>query len=490
MEQILYETQTFCPVCTILDRKGLVLKPAIVVERNEKIYLKCLCDQQHQQTIETLYCSSNKFFKRMMSYDPVIGTNKLNGNGGIKDIESMGKYINKDDQPEIAKNPTSSNFILEFNIFQNQKFLNDEEIKQQLLQFQTYYPKNRKFVLKIIARGCNDIVSINEKVRFISVQLKGYAILLECTLDRLHSIAKLGDSALLGAKVYPAVKYFLKRGDENHFIRDINNLLNVLREYSDIQCVVTIAMERKFANLGEILSLLRKNNTLIRFIVLSLERPPKELVESLKIKNQLSLDQVFTNNSSTNNSDIQDTLCCNFNDPYELIQEIERATDNTICSDDFFPLNIGQALEPMFNLMGYGLYSIKPSSYCSFATCLVNTDTVESRPINRLLNFSKLYYDLLPILPNIEEKIGFFNGLKIKSLLKNCNLPGVPLPNIFDYLTDKSKAETTRKVIDQTQILIIHNNMDLASLDLKRRCHCSVETKIKDGYISSCTGCI
>ncbi|EAL68761.1 hypothetical protein DDB_G0277151 [Dictyostelium discoideum AX4] len=484
METILYDTQTFCPICTIINRKGLILKPAIVVSRDDdKVYLKCCCEQNHSKQFETLYCSSLKFFKRILSFDPVIG-NRFN-NSSIKDIESMGKYNDGNNQIKVSKNPTISNFVLEFSIFQNSTFLSDDEIKFNIQQFQTFYPKNKKFVLKVIARGSNNINGINDKVKYISSLLKGYPILLEVTLERLNEIGKLSNSCLLGTKVYPAVKYYLKQGDELIFIKEINQLLNVLREYSDMQCVVTVALERKFANLTDVLKLLRKSNDVIRFIILSLERPPKQLVETLTIFNNN-----INNNNNNNNNEENENLICNINDPFELIKEIEKSTDGSINGDDFYPLNVGQALEPMLNMMGYGLYSIKPSSYCSFATCLVNTQSIESRPINRLLNIGKLYYDLLPLLPELEEKIGFFNGLKLKSILKSCNIPGVQLPNLFDYLTDRSKSEITRKIIDQTQILIIHNNMDLASLDLKRRCNCSVETKIKDGFISSCTGCI
>ncbi|EFA80882.1 hypothetical protein PPL_06471 [Heterostelium album PN500] len=136
------------------------------------------------------------------------------------------------------------------------------------------------------------------------------------------------------------------------------------------------------------------------------------------------------------------------------------------------------------------MFSIRPSAFCGFATILMNTDTITSRPINRLFNIGKFYREVQPLLPSLDEKIGFFNGLKLKSIVKSCHLENVPLPNLFDYFTEKSKADITKKVIDQTQILIIHNNMDIAALDLRRRCNCAVNTKSKDTFVSSCTGCI
>ncbi|KYQ91746.1 hypothetical protein DLAC_07532 [Tieghemostelium lacteum] len=473
-ETILYNTKTFCPRCTILERKGLLLRDAVVVSRDDKVYLKTLCDQHtDNRTNETLYCSSLSFFQRMMNFD---GTYMKT----LKDIEDL--------TTNIPTKPTPSNFTIELNIhLPNSTFLSDQEIKDNLLQFQSYYPKNKKFVLKVSAKGSNDIETINEKAKMISNQLKGYPILLEVTVERLNEIAKLNDSAFLMGKIYPALKYYLKRGDEELFIKDIQRLLTLLRQFSDIQSAVTIVVERKFANLSSILSLLRQNNDVIRFIILSIERPPKELVSSLQAKyNNNTVDQQQGNN----NDNEDDDKIINFSDPYELIQEIQVATEGQIKDEDFYPLSTASVLEPMFNLMGYGLYNIRPSPYCAFATCLLNTESLKSVPINRLFNITKLYKELLPILPSIEEKIGFFNGLKIKSILKNCNIPGVTIPNIFDYLTDKSKSHITKRVIDQTQILIIHNNMDIAALDLKRRCHCSVETKHRDGFVSSCTNCI
>ncbi|KAF2070766.1 hypothetical protein CYY_007914 [Polysphondylium violaceum] len=511
--EVLYETQTFCPKCTILDRKGLLLRPAQVIAREDgKVYLRCTCDQPHQSTtttttsnsnnnidddnepitninyFETLYCSSVEFFKRMLSFE------KNGYQSYSRDIESIQIKARETKQPpEVPKKPTPSNFCIELNIFQSNTYLTDNEIKDQVNQIQSYYPKNKKFVLKVIARGSTDIVTINEKVNYISKELlRGYPILLEVTLERLGMIAQLPNSAFLSTKVYPALKYFLKKGDESMFIQDVNKLLSVLRVYSGIQSVVTIAMERKFADLKHILSLLRQNNDVIRFIVLSLERPPKELVSSLSKKYSNTTSSSNNNNNNTNNQpqEQQEELICNNNDPYELIKEIERATDNSINNQDFYPLCVGSVLEPMFNLMGYGLFSIRPSAYCAFATALINTDSISSRPINRLYNIGKLHREIEPLLPELEEKIGFFNGLKLKSILKNCHLPNVMLPNLFDYFTDKNKSEITRKVIDQTQILIIHNNMDIVALDLKRRCNCSVETKSRDGFVSSCTGCI
>ncbi|GAM29321.1 hypothetical protein SAMD00019534_124970 [Acytostelium subglobosum LB1] len=504
-ECLLYATKTFCPRCTLVERRGLHLTDAQVVSKpDNKVYLKSLCSRHPSQY--TLYCSSLSFFNRILSYTTDSIDKKLN-----QDIEDICQrysqlQIQQQQQQPTTQQPNNSNnnntnnantsLIIELNIYQNSIFLNDETICSNIKQFQSLYPKNRKFSLKVMAKGSNDVQTINNKVIYIASLLKGYPILVEVTVERLNMIGNLANSCFLLGKVYPALKYFLKQGDEELFIKDMHRLLAILGQYNGIQAVITVALERKFANLHSILELLRSKNEVIRIIILSLERPPKEIVSSLQKKMVIQGNQVSSSTSSTTASsltleDAESTdLQINCNDPYELIQEIERATDKSISSDDFFPVNVGSALEPMLNLMGYGMFSIRPSPFCGFATLLINTDTIHSRPINKLFNIGKFYRDLQPLLPSLEEKIGFFNGLRLKSIIKSCHWDNVPIPNIFDYFTDRAKADITKRVIDQTQILIIHNNMDIAALDLRRRCNCAVSTKTKDGFVSSCTGCI
>ncbi|EGG14018.1 hypothetical protein DFA_11780 [Cavenderia fasciculata] len=482
-EDIIYSTKTYCSRCTLIDRKGLILNDAQVVSRDNKVYLKSLC--VHHPSNYTLICSSLEFFNRMSSY------NSIELNKSIKDIEdTIISRISSNSSSAPSPFTPQQSLALELNIFQQGTFLTNDQILSNLQYFQSMYPKNRKFVLKIMAKGTNDIVTINSIVIFIANTLKGYPILLEVTVERLGQIGKLPDSSFLLGKVYPALKYFLKRGDEDLFAKDLNALLQVLSQYNGIQAVITIAVERPFANLSSILHLLRSKNELIRFIILSLERPPKDLYQSLQQRVEKDIQaEKQSQPLPTPEQTSQDII--NNNDPYELIQEIERATNQTIASSDFFPINVGSALEPMLSLMGYGSFAIRPNPFCGFGTCLMNTDSHTSRPINRLFNIGKFYKEILPILPQIEEKIGFINGLRLKSIIKSCHYDNVLLPNIFDYFTEKSKADITKRVIDKTQILIIHNNMDIASLDLRRRCNCAINTKTKDNnFVSSCTGCI
>lgn len=68
-----------------------------------------------------------------------------------------------------------------------------------------------------------------------------------------------------------------------------------------------------------------------------------------------------------------------------------------------------------------------------------------------------------------------------------------PLPDLYAYLTDKSLADETHKFIQNLQFFVVHNNMDVAAMDMVRRCNCAIGTRssVSDSHVASyCTGCI
>lgn len=68
-----------------------------------------------------------------------------------------------------------------------------------------------------------------------------------------------------------------------------------------------------------------------------------------------------------------------------------------------------------------------------------------------------------------------------------------PLPDLYSYLTDKAKLEETSNFLSNLQFIIVHNNMDIAAVDLVRRCNCLMGTtsSVNPNSIASyCTGCI
>jgi hypothetical protein len=166
-------------------------------------------------------------------------------------------------------------------------------------------------------------------------------------------------------------------------------------------------------------------------------------------------------------------------DPYELLQTIEVATNKTITVQDFVPVSAGRVLEPFIGAVGYGKFAIRPSPFCGFAVFLMNFEDVQSTPINRFINFKRFYIQMTPLLKELESQnlvTNLLNAQKVKKIIKRCTLESMELPDIVAYLTDTSKAGVTNKFIHSTQFLIVHNMMDIAALDIRRRCMCTQAT--------------
>jgi hypothetical protein len=58
---------------------------------------------------------------------------------------------------------------------------------------------------------------------------------------------------------------------------------------------------------------------------------------------------------------------------------------------------------------------------------------------------------------------------------------------------DQSREKAAQTWLSSLQFVIVHNSMDVASMDLVRRCECAIVTTssiTKSGMAASCTGCV
>jgi len=186
---------------------------------------------------------------------------------------------------------------------------------------------------------------------------------------------------------------------------------------------------------------------------------------------------------------------------------IEEDTKGQIKVEDFFPASVGMILEPFLSLLGKGNYNIRPSPFCGFATCLVNSEnqqTYPSVPVTRLIDIGKLFKEIIPVIKGLTNnsgsstnpEIGFFQYRSLKKAIEKCrrDQKDYPLPkDIFSYLTSKDIGvmKKTRTTIEELQFIIVHNVMDVGMLDILRRTRSSIcRYQIEKGFISSSTNCI
>jgi hypothetical protein len=85
---------------------------------------------------------------------------------------------------------------------------------------------------------------------------------------------------------------------------------------------------------------------------------------------------------------------------------------------------------------------------------------------------------------------GLLNASRVRSALRACVLPSAGVDDVWPYLTDSAKADTTRRFIDRLQFVVVHNHMDIGAVDFARRCQCASVSVDLRGYVSSCTNCI
>ena len=190
-------------------------------------------------------------------------------------------------------------------------------------------------------------------------------------------------------------------------------------------------------------------------------------------------------------------------DFYPLVEAIFDATKQTaypIRPDDFHPIRLAMILEPFLKLIGYGSYNVRPSALCGFVACLVNSESVESIPVDNFFDVARFHRNMMPLLPKLtaeRSNVSWILAQRLKWIFSKCRASPkkspVPVPDLFEYLTDPSKLLLTRNFVDHLQFIVIHNNMDSAVTDILRRCQCSSMSpspQDPSSLVASCTGCI
>jgi len=334
------------------------------------------------------------------------------------------------------------------------------------------------FVLKLEGKTCLNMEKLNERVKYISTQYKGPTV-LECTYDRLVHVARLQDSVFQCPYVYPAVKYYFKSGQEEECLAEMEKFQrNINYEFEGLAAMCTIVLERTdfaWPNLKAVLQFLRESPGFWRFVIFSAERDPITL---LSITRDLKADRPVVNSV----------------DPCEILQLFSDHSDFRL--SDFIPASGCLMMEPLLVLLHYGLFSLKISPFCGFVNVLVNDEHYQSTPLNRLLDLPKLYQKIIPLLPRFRAnkyEISLPLANSLRKIFKSCTRPAGKKFDIVGKVMSLNGAEATLNIMKNMQFFIVHNTMDLGSVDILRRCGCAVaepDRNSGDKIVSSCTGCI
>ncbi len=463
----LYETASLCPRCVLHDRRGVQLERAQVVRRGCDVLLTLACRYAHRT--RTRVCGDYLFFARQMAFVVPSAPQPR-----VADIETLAQ--------RLGERPTTSDapFIVQLPLFEAGAFRDDDAIRSDVELAKTYYPANRKFVVKAMAGAALDMAELNRKALFLVSILPDRPLLLELTYERLVVLCERDDSCFVKAGIYPAIKYFIEAGNEAQCEAELARLCDTVSQFEGIQLTVTLVAELPIESLrlDGALALLRARPSLVRVVTLQLARSPRSIVAATAPRGDAPTDA---------------EQCLEAPDPAKLLALLESATHGELRMADFVPASTGVCLEPILSVMGHGFYFLRPSPFCATAACLVNTAEHRSVPLTRMFDVEQFWSDMLPLLPNLQDgKVGLINAKRLQKALRACLRPQVAgIDDVWPYLTSASHAASTRRFIDNLQFIVVHNHMDIAVADVVRRCQCAaVAMDQQRGFVASCTGCV
>ena len=465
-EPILYATMSICPTCLIKSNKSEKIK-GLVKEEDGKVYLMVTCPEHGE--FKTLYCSDVGAFKQIFSFS-----------------ESTPPKIDIEDLNKTVVTPP---FVCDIDLWERGELIDDDFLVEQVKKCANLYPKGVSFVLRLGGGLCNEMEKLNSKI-LTALKFCLGPVLIDLSFDRMINLARVKDSVLLKGSAYPCIRYFIAANDAEHdyeqeCVEELSELLNVLKtEISEMQAILQLSVDRPYPNLERIFSFIFQNKAIIRFVIISSDRSPRNLVETLANDDRSALSV----------------------DPLELLHHISKATNQKILVSDFFPARVGLTLEPFIRLLDLGNFIIRPSPYCGFVSCLITTENHNGVPASRFVNFRRLNKELRPHITTIEDA-GYAGMKLLRKLVNKCAIQKVDftghnappqfvpffVPSILSYL-DSSKREEVNKTVRTAQWIIVHNTMDFAAIDATRKTNCTI-LKPKNGgngnaFQTACTGCL
>ena len=487
------------------------------------VYLGVCCPV-HPAEPYVLLCSSLSFFLRTLTYDhssspspsssssssstvPPLPASALSSllsrSLDLEDIASATQY-------RLRSNPKSLPLLLELTIYRDEQWLSEADVDREIAAFAAHFPPRHQFVLKVnggLIERKSDMATLNAHVhRIVALttaqhtppppssipaallpRLLNLPVVVDLTFDRLIDLSLLPSSVLLKANVLPCVRYFLSSSSlADAFISELSSLINALHSIDDISLLLILTVDDPApAHLPAVLDFLQTHHRIIRMVVVTRERSPSLIFQSL----------LATPPSSSSSAGPAGPA--HSTDVYALLQALEGATHGRVHPADFVPFRVLSLLAPLLPRFGWGTFHPGASPFCLLATVLVNTSTLRSIPLTHLVDVQRLYHALLPVSARLSrgESLGVLQAKRVQSAIKACMIARLDCPDVLDYLTtsDVVKATRLKTFMRGLQVLVVHNKMDLASVDMQRRCECAVveRSPMKDGdWIATCTGCV
>ena len=437
--------------------------------------------------------------------------------------------------------PSSLPLLVELSVWRDGSgggWMSDEELDGELFRFQQLFPPSHTFVIKVnggLLERKSDVATLNRKMHHILAlsattaatatagpatagrwqeRVSACPLVVDLTFDRLIDLALLDDSVLLKANVLPCVRYFLSSAQEDDeearsnsveaqprrdvasvFISQMSGLLNALRTITDMSLLLLLTIDEPAppsATLQTIMDFIQSQHSIIRMLVVTRERSLSVILRQL-------LTPEAPSSSAPN---------LHSTDPYPLLRLLESASHGRLHPIDFIPLRAFTLLSPVLTMFGFRQFGLTASPFCLMATVLINTPTLRSIPLSHLVDLHRLYHSLLPLssslaassasassTPSARPSASLSQLKRVQRALKECMTARLDVPDLLSYVSGRHEEASSRlrAVLRSMQLVVVHNKMDVASVDMQRRCECIVVQPSplqQSGYVAQCTGCI
>jgi hypothetical protein len=178
-------------------------------------------------------------------------------------------------------------------------------------------------------------------------------------------------------------------------------------------------------------------------------------------------------------------------DPYDVLAAIEAASRGSVTVHDFVPMRAGKMFEPLLAAAGFGQYLIRPPPMCAFGTVFLNSASLHSVPVSRFVNLDEFYWAFERAFAADAEpwkNQGILGNLRLAQLLRRLmkHYSLRPIPDPMTVLLDASKAGELEQFAYDAQFLLVHSNMDVGTIDLRRRGGCFLEEHDGRRWCASC----
>ena len=288
-------------------------------------------------------------------------------------------------------------------------------------------------------------------------------LVVHCAFDRIRHLLTHANSVFLRTNVFPLIRCDIANDTTaaDTFAQEMSGAMSALNTIDDIAAALIVYSDAPHKNIGAAIEYFMQHRRQLRCLIITRQRPLQQIIDAHQ-----TADAVADGSA----------------DVYQLIRAVAEAHPN-IRADDFFPLSALTAVAPI--LQRFGIISapltLNTHPLCSLICPLVYDTRIgtDGVPLMRIFNV-RAFHQLLTKINKLAASdtstpISIANANRLHRAVTRCiRDKRITFPNVLSFAASKTQTEYVTAAARATQVLLIHNLMDVAAVDTVRRCRCAV----------------